>query len=209
MRRASRLLLVLGVLLALVGGGTLFVFLQSLQKVSAQTPPPVNVVVAALDIPSYKPVTAEMLRLKSVPAEAATPDYARDISAVVGKALNSPAKPGQFILRSALAEGGFAYAIPKGKRAMAVWVDRLSVLNGLLREGDRVDVIYTGEYPQINRTEGNDGNYSDPKESGPTGKTVVQNVQVLKLQSPAESDKAGTIIIPEKLKLSDKGQADT
>lgn len=208
MRRAGKLLLVVGVLLAVLGGGALFLFLKGMNQASAQVVPPVNVVVAAADIPSFKPLSAEMLQLKSLPPEAVTAENVRDISSVLGKALNTPAKPGQQILNGSLTEQSFSYSVPKGKRAMSIFVDRLSVLNGLLKQGDHVDAIYMGSYPQVNTTAGNDGRYSNPQDKAASGKTVVQNAQVLKIQDPAESTKAGSMIMPENLKLdssSDSG----
>jgi len=191
------------VLLALAGGGALFMFLQSLQTASAKVVPPVNVVVAAKDLTPFQPVTADMLQIKSVPAEAASPEYARDVAAVVGKAVGVPVKSGQYIITSTLSDSSFSFSVPKGKRAMALWVDRLSTLNGDLRQGDKVDVIYSGEYPQINFTEGLDGQYSDPKEKGPTGKVVVQNVQVLKVLNPGDSAKFGTLVVSDALKTNE------
>ncbi len=196
MRKASKLFLFLGVLLALLGGGALFMYLQSLGTAAAQAPATVNVLVAATDIPSFKPMTAEMLQVKSVPAASVTPDNVRDLNTATGKALSTPAKAGQQILASTLTEGGFAYSVPKGKRAQAVFVDRLSVVNGLLRDGDYVDVIYTGTLPQLNYSAGKDGKYADAKAEGPVGKTILQNLQVLKVMNPTESGAAGAIILP-------------
>lgn len=208
MKRASKLILVLGVMLALLGGGMLFLYLTSMGGAAAQTTPPVNIVVAAKDIPSYKPIAADMLQLKSLPPEAVSPENVRDLSAAVGKALNTPAKPGQHILTSTLTEGGFAYNVPKDKKVIAIFTDRLSVLNGLMREGDFVDVVFMGNFPQVNASEGKDGRYADQKSLAPTGKVVVQNVQVLKLQNPAESNIAGAVILPENLKLSAGGSTE-
>lgn len=203
MKRSGKMLLLMGVLLALTGGGALFMYLQSLGQASAKAPPPVNIVVAAADIPSFKPITPELVRLKSLPPDAVTQDNVRDISAIVGKALKAPAKAGQQMFTSGLTEQSFSYSVPKGKRAQAIFVDRLSVFNGLLREGDHVDVVFMGVFPQINRSEGENGKESDPQETAPTGKVVVQNAQVVKVQNPTESDAAGTVIIPKDLEMTE------
>lgn len=203
MRKSGKLLLILGILLAVSGGGALFMFLQSLSGAAAKAPVPVNIVVAGADIPSYKPITAEMLRLIPVAPDTVTQDNVRQLPTVVGKALKTPAKSGQQILTTNLTESSFSYSIEKGKRAQAVWVDRLSVFNGLLKEGDRVDVIFMGTYPQINGSEGMDEENSTPQDTGPTGKMVVQNAQVLKIMNPKESNAAGSLIVPEDLEIEE------
>jgi len=202
MGRSGKIFLVFGVILALLGGGALFMYLQSMGSAAAQTAPPVNVVVAAVAVPSYKPLTAEQLQLKPVPREAVPPGAVYDLSTVTGKALSGPAQPGQVLLTSMITEGGFAYSVPKGKRAIAVWVDRSSVLNGLLREGDHVDALFMGKFPQVNFSKGQDGKYADKKAEAPVGKTIVQNLQVLKVQNPKDSGATGAIILPESVKFS-------
>lgn len=204
MKKASKLLLLLGILLALLGGGALFLYLQALGTASAQAPAQTNIVVAAADIPSYRPITAEMLKLQPVPAASVTADHVQSLSAATGKALSAPATAGQQILAGTLTDAAFSYSIPKdaqGKplKAVAVFVDRLSAMNGLLTNGDHVDVMYTGTLPQVNITEKKNGQYADPKETGPTGKIVAQYVQVIKVVPPAESVTQGNLIVPETL----------
>ncbi|MDQ3327131.1 MAG: Flp pilus assembly protein CpaB [Chloroflexota bacterium] len=202
MGRSGKIFLIFGVTLALLGGGALFMYLQSVGSAAAQTAPPVNVVVAAVAVPSYKPLTAEQLQLKPMAREAVPPGAVFDLATATGKALSSPAQPGQVILSSSLTEGGFAYSVPKGKRAIAVWVDRSSVLNGLLREGDHVDALFMGNFPQVNSSKGQDGKYADKQSEAPIGKTIAQNLQVLKLQNPKDSGATGAIILPENVKLA-------
>lgn len=193
----TNVLLGAGLLLAIIGGLAVYMYLNSVsQTAKAAAPPPVNVVVAATTIAPYRPITKEMLTTKAVPAEAVATDNLRDVTPALGKAVSAPLQAGQPVLSSALTEGAFSYAVPKNLRAIAVSVDKLSVLNGLLHDGDYVDVIFTGTMPQINESEGKDGRHADPKAEGPAGKLIVQNVQVLKVQNGATPATAGASPAP-------------
>lgn len=199
MNKASKLILLFGVLLAVGGGGALFMYLQSLSQTEASAAQPQNIVVAATNIAPYQPVKTEQLKVKSVAAASVPPGAATDMALVVGKALNVAAVAEQPILAGSITEASLASRIPKAKdgqplRALAITVGRLSVLNGQLKEGDSVDVMVTMKYPQVNTTKGTDGKYGDPKPEGFTNKTIAQNVQVIDVMSPAESEAQGAAV---------------
>jgi pilus assembly protein CpaB len=64
-------------------------------------------------------------------------------SEVLGKAPKSGLVKGQKLIQSDLEVPSLTNDIEKGKRGLAVPVDRLSGLSGMLREGDHIDVIFS------------------------------------------------------------------
>ena len=72
------------------------------------------------------------------------------------------------LAREGEAEDGFAYTISEGKRALAVSVDQVVAVGGLLLPGDQVDVIAT-----LDTGEEDDGGRK------PTSQVIIENVKVL------------------------------
>ncbi|ADI02674.1 Flp pilus assembly protein CpaB [Syntrophothermus lipocalidus] len=110
----------------------------------------VQVVVAATDIPKNSVITREKVKLELVPAQFAHPAAVRDLDEVVGRVAASYIVAGEEILSAKIISDAektnkLAYAVPMGKRAVSVPVNAVSGVSGLVRPGDRVDVIATVE----------------------------------------------------------------
>lgn len=111
---------------------------------------PVDVVMAAQDIPFGEPVRAEWLATKSLPA-----DYVEDrhilanrIRDLIGLPLAQSVRAGETIMRTDLSplsdqQRTLSGEIPQGSRAITILATQTSAFNGLLRPGDHVDVILT------------------------------------------------------------------
>ena len=109
---------------------------------------PVEAVVAAYNIRVGEMLSFENLVLRKVPrdflhADAITPDYVENI---VGRRLLHPIQRGEVLLQSHAATktgSSFSSMIPEGERALTFPVDQVSSVNGLLRPGDRIDLLIT------------------------------------------------------------------
>ncbi len=148
MRRGGRLFIILGVGLALVAA-LLVVF--SLTKndnkktpVATSTPnPTVAVLQAAHDIPANTVIREEDVKVVKVDKNAAANGAATSASQVIGLATNGDVVSGQQILMANLVSPGLTNLLTNGKRAVALPVDRLSALGGLIRSDDYIDIIYS------------------------------------------------------------------
>ena len=140
-----KFMFVLALVFSLITVGGIYLYLEDARAGLAETDM-VTVIVARQDIPARTPVAAAMLDSRAIPA-----DYKHRLELtrqadVVGKITLVPIAAGQSILSSLLVEPGetgegLAYAIPESMKAMTISIDQVSGVAGMLRPGDRVDVI--------------------------------------------------------------------
>ncbi|MGI6225732.1 MAG: Flp pilus assembly protein CpaB [Peptococcales bacterium] len=108
----------------------------------------VEIVVANQDILANTQISASMISMKKIPFQYTHALEITDKSEVIGNILTVPINLGESILKNqVIAPGdqkeGLAYLVPKGKRALTIPVDEVSGISGLIKPGDRVDVIGT------------------------------------------------------------------
>lgn len=108
----------------------------------------VSVVVARRDLQRGDAITSDAVAVRQVPKEyvhhsAVTPDQ---FSGYENQRLASPIKRGEALL-SSHAEGNgagvFSAMLRKGARALTFEVDSVNSISGMLRPGDRIDLIYS------------------------------------------------------------------
>lgn len=212
MRRGSRLLLLLGLLIAAGAAAFLFFFLQGRvgqpQQPEALVPteiPEVDVVVARIDIPRGVVISDTETLLKLEPISGA--EYERDAASYltdVGAArdrlslteinLNEPVRASQ------LGEPGLAQQIPTAEpdqprpKALPFSVGNLTGVGDLIQPGDRVDIVSSFIFNRqvIAAGVGIDPTTQQPiiipqisASEGRSTKTIVQNVEVLRVLKPA------------------------
>lgn len=129
-----------------------------------------SVVVANEDIPAGTAISAESVRLVSLPAEAVPEGWFDDMSRVSGRIAVSPFRRNEPLLETKLApadvtRGGIATLTSQGKRAIAVHVDEVVAVAGFIQSGDHVDVLATL--------------HTDDDKSRPVTKIILDNVLVL------------------------------
>ncbi len=134
----------------LLGGFGVFWHYQRLFVANETGGAPVPVIAASVDIPLGQPVRAEWLTTKDLPH-----DYVDDrhlpasaMRDLIGLPLAQSVRRGEAILRTDLSELSDARrtlsgTIPEGERATTIVVKPTSNFGGLLRPGDRVDVLLT------------------------------------------------------------------
>jgi pilus assembly protein CpaB len=117
----------------------------SAQSVTLETQ---DVAVASVDLPWGTVLNTQMIKgepflKKTLPAGSHV-----DIAALQGRVVLSPIRANEPILESRLApssikSGGMAAVVSKGKRAMAVKVDKVVGVSGFVFPGNRVDILVT------------------------------------------------------------------
>ena len=105
-----------------------------------------DVVVAGEDIPAGTELTEEMLKITPVAAEVLLEGTYTEVSSLVGLAPPYPIAKGEQVTLAKMGlddeeKDGLSFIIPAGKRAIAVSVTEVHSVGGLVRTGDRVDVI--------------------------------------------------------------------
>ena len=129
-----------------------------------------SVVVANEDIPAGTAISAESVRLVSLPVEAVPEGWLDDMDRVSGRIAISPFRRNEPVLETKLApvkvtRGGIATLTGQDKRAIAVHVDEVVAVAGFIQQGDRVDVLATL--------------HTDEDKSRPMTKIILENVLVL------------------------------
>jgi pilus assembly protein CpaB len=112
---------------------------------AARAPRTVPVVVAARDIPARTVLTPAWLAVARVVPALVPPEAVASPAAVRGLVTTAPLYAGQVLVWPDVARGavpyGLSYAIPAGERAFTVPVGPTTGVAGLIRPGDRVDVL--------------------------------------------------------------------
>lgn len=143
----NRYSVVLAVALATAGGATFGVY-RLIERSRAQNQLVLaSVVVATQDVPEGVALTRSAMTVERWP-EASAPDSAfRVVDSVVGRVTRIPVFKGEAIVPGRLAPAGtgpgIQVKITPGKRAMAVRIDDVVGVSGLIQPDSRVDVLVT------------------------------------------------------------------
>lgn len=137
--------------LALLLGGLVVMYLYQEQfRLERAGGRPVDVVMAAQDIPFGEPVRAEWLATKSLPSNYVEDRHilANRMRDLIGLPLAQSVRVGETILRTDLSplsdqQRTLSGEIPAGSRAITILATQTSAFNGLLRPGDHVDLVLT------------------------------------------------------------------
>lgn len=214
MKRSNRLIIVVGVFLA-VAGGLMTVFTLSgggggspvpTASVAPSQEPTTTVVIAKQDMNLGDTVTAAMVDTKQMTvsqAAALGSDTFSNVGQVIGKVAGHSITAGQVLLGSrdftsagASVEGqDLAGSIATGMVGVSMLVDQINGVGTLIVPGDHVDIILSVYVTELNLTAKDpNGTLIDLKGgSDVTTKTVIQNRKVLAtLLSPAVGTAAAT-----------------
>ena len=145
MKRSNRLVLLIGVFLAIVAFVAI-ILLQGNKPAETQVPTDKNTVIAAVDIPLGSRVTAEQVTVDKKPLTARDNDAFEDASQVIGQIVRQPVTAGQAITARTLAGGAnpgqiLNIQVPAGKRAITVQVDQVTGVGTVIKTGDYVDMV--------------------------------------------------------------------
>ena len=191
-RRRARLVLIVGLLIAVLAGAGTFLY-SSGSKTEA--PPPVqttDVLVASHDIPTRTALTAADLKIQKFPTELAPPAAITRADEVIGKIVQVPISAGEPILPTKFAAAGAAtftvfppnaqpvagQPIPAGTpdyRAMSITVADATAAGGAVQVGDIVDLLFTFQFDPTKFLTGNDTN----RMADFSSKIVLQNVVIV------------------------------
>ena len=174
MKRSNRLVILVGVLLAVLAFVGIIVVLNQNQAGEQVGPAMETVLVATDDIAIGDPVTPDRVETRQVEADAVVGAPLRDVSQVQGQPALFAIPAGTQVSQASigLAQGAqnISGQLLAGERAISFIVDRAQGLDFLLQAGDRVDIIFTEQLLPI---------LVPDDESIRTVKTVLQNKRVL------------------------------
>jgi len=148
LKRSNRLVLLIGVFLAIVAFAGILVLVRnpSTGEGGPVKPPTTGpVVVAAEDIPLSALISADQVTTKTVELTAINSGAFLDVSQVIGQIARQPVKTGGQITSTTLSGGdpGVIKTIdcPHTFRCMSVQVDQVSGVGTVIKTGDYVDMV--------------------------------------------------------------------
>lgn len=197
MKRSNRLVLLIGIFLALVAFVLIIVMLGgggggggSARPTAAPTT--ANVVVATKNIDLGATIQADQVGLKEIPVPVPANSYP-DTALVIGQTARSSVTAGQLITTATLSDTGAVKQldVPAGKVAMSVKVNQVSGVGTVIKTGDYVDAIVAFNIvpSTIDPTTGIVKQATDVN-AGPSVKALLQGMQVLGtlLPTPAQAE---------------------
>jgi pilus assembly protein CpaB len=200
LKRSNRLVLLVGVFLAVVAFVGILVLAQPGGGGKSEVPTDGPVVVATADIPLSTRIRADQVSTKTVPLTAISAGAFTDPSQVIGKIAREPVKTGAQITSTTLSGGEAGQItniqVPVGQRAMAVQVDQVTGVGTIIQTGDYVDMVIglTGDkFPVITVNPADDSLTVVSGINNTSVKLILQGMQVLgTLLPPPEQTSSGS-----------------
>jgi pilus assembly protein CpaB len=202
LKRSNRLVLLVGVFLAIVAFVGILVLVRNPNGSDQGTirPPTTGpVVVAAVDIPLSTRIQADQVTTITVDLTAITPGAFIDPSQVIGQIARQPVAKGAQITSTTLTGGtsGTVQQIetPAGMRSMAVQVDQVSGVGTVIQPGDYVDMVIglTGDKFPVITISPTDSSITVVSGLNSTSvKLLIQGMQVLGTLLPPQTTSTGT-----------------
>ena len=144
MKRSNRLVLLIGVFLAVVAFVLIVILLGPRSGDgggATPTPSSINTVIAATDIPLGATITENMLTTQDLKVSERKPGAFENPSLIVGQVVRRNVTAGAQLERADFVENINSLVVPPGQRAMAVQVDSVSGVGTVIRTGDYVDMV--------------------------------------------------------------------
>jgi pilus assembly protein CpaB len=144
LKRSNRLILLIGVFLAVVAFVLIVLLLSQPPKDNGgpgATPAPISTVIAAKDIALGSTITEDMLTTQNLPPAQRLTGAFQTPSQVVGQIARQQVTSGQQITSATLNATATHIDVPPGQRAMSVQVDAVSGVGTAIQTGDYVDVL--------------------------------------------------------------------
>lgn len=125
--------------------------------------------IAMVELPAGTQLKPDMIKTVPFLEETLPPGFFSSSDKLIGRVVITPTKSKELILESKLApadvtRGGVSAILKPGKRAISIKGTKVLGLSGLVKPGDRVDVLLIT---------------TDPKTKESVNKTVFENVRVL------------------------------
>ncbi|MEX2425212.1 MAG: Flp pilus assembly protein CpaB [Thermomicrobiaceae bacterium] len=146
MRKGGRVFILLGVTLALAAAVlAIFAFRDTSETDEPEEPEVamVEVVEAAEDIAVNHVLTEDDITVVEVEEDTVSPGTARSPGQVLGLASSGDIVDGQRVLMGNLVTPGLSHIVGDGMRAVALPIDRVNALGGMVRAEDHIDLIYS------------------------------------------------------------------
>jgi Flp pilus assembly protein CpaB len=208
-KRSNRLVILVGVLLAVLAFVGIVVLLGRPSSNNPAVATTVKVLVAKADIAIGDAVTPDKVTVKDVLPDAVSGTRFSDPSQLTGSPALYPIAKDQQVSQESVGLGQRATVcitcqLQPGEKAIAFQVDRVTGLDFLVQPGDHIDILYRAELTVLQPT-ADTVNQTGAKqrfepitglEAAPTVKTLLQNKRVLYVSATRIRSLASTTATP-------------
>jgi Flp pilus assembly protein CpaB len=184
LKRSNRLVLLVGVFLAIVAFIGILLLSGGPKPSSEPTvPTELPTVIATQDIPLGTAIRADQVKVEVKPVTGRDNDAFGDTSQVIGKIVRQPVTTGAAITATTLT-GGLQGQIldiqcPPTQRCMAVQVDQVSGVGTVIKTGDYVDAVVGFDVAVLTPDQTGANFTVVPGIDGSTVKLILQGMQVM------------------------------
>lgn len=213
----------IAVILAALGAGSIVFYVKRFERRTSGGDP-VPVLFAVQEIPLGSILKEEMLGVRSLPESYVEERHIRasESSRIIGVRVQSTLKPNESVLWSDLAANhknrDLSSLVQSGMRAVTIATNQTSTFGGLLRPGDRVDILFTSSEESMHATRpllqnilvlaaGSDTGSASPSKARPFNQITV-SVTVEQSQLLAHARQKGTLTLvlrnPNDIKILDE-----
>lgn len=186
MKRSNRLVLLVGIFLAVVA----FILIAIMLSGGGGTPPDqppttTRIVVAARDFDIGTRITAADVTTREIPITERPGGALADPAVAIGQTARSRVTQGQLITTAVWGEGVTGTVdvldVPPGKVGMSVRVDQVSGVGTVIKPGDYVDAVVAFRITPVvlDPETGAPAALAEGLDAGPTVKALLQGMQVL------------------------------
>ncbi len=118
----------------------------------------VRVIVAGIDLPAGALIDADSVAVREMPARYVSVSAVTEarFEELEGQVLKVPIRAGEPVLDTAVEppQSGFSDRVRHGIRAMTITVDEVNSVSGMLRPGDRIDLLFSTRTPELGSASG-------------------------------------------------------
>lgn len=186
MKRSNRLVLLIGVFLAIVAFVGILLLQGGPKTNPSEVPTTANTVIAKTDIPLGTQITADQVEVQVKNLTDRDADAFGDVSQVLGKTVREPVVAGAAITARTLSGGAAGQIldiqVPEGMRAITVQVDQVTGVGTVIKPGDYVDMVvgFTADKFPVITTNPVDSSFTVVAGLNSTSvKVLLQGMQVL------------------------------
>jgi pilus assembly protein CpaB len=192
LKRSNRLVLLIGVFLAVIAFVLIIVMLSGNKTTTGPgaSPTVVSTVVAAKDIPLGATLTAEMLKTEPLKTTERKANAFENPGLIIGQVIRRKVVSGAQLERADFIDDSNNIQVGPGQRAIAVQVDSITGVGTLIKTGDFVDVVLgvTGEkFPVVTLNPQDDSITVVQGLNSTTVKLLIEGLQVIGTIRPPTS----------------------
>ena len=185
MKRSNRLVILVGVLLAVLAFVAIVILLNQQQETTPEAEVTQTVLVAAEDIDIGEEVTPDKVTKLEVPPDAAQGTPLTDPSAVSGQPAVFPIPEGSQVTGEAIGLGNrLAVDLPRllepGEKAISFQVDRVTGADFLVKPGDSIDIVLSQSITVLQETADSAANTDETAPARFEAVTGLENQRTVK-----------------------------